>query len=209
VPASAGEDSILGLHATPIIGSGRLDAYVGDKLEWPRYVEAIRHGRTFVTNGPLLTFTVDGHIAGDEIQLPAEGGTVELNASVQSIVPIEKFEVYFNGKVIESSNSSPIRKRIAVDRSGWMTIRATNSQPQHPIDDTYIAAETSPIYFQKASQSVRSKEDAEYFIRWIDDITKQAQAHPGWRSDRERSHVIGQFQQARKVFEQCAKEAQQ
>jgi hypothetical protein len=195
------------LHATPIIGSSRLYAYVGDKLEWPRYVEAIRRGRTFVTNGPLLTFTVDGHIPGDEIQLPAEGGTVEVNASVQSIAPIERLEVYFNGKVIESTGGSPIRKRISIDRSGWMTIRATHSKPQHPIDDTYIAAETSPIYVHKGSQAIRSKEDAEYFIRWIDDITKQAQAHPGWRSDRERSHVLGQFQQARQVFEQRAKEA--
>jgi hypothetical protein len=171
-------------------------------------VEAIRRGRTFVTNGPLLTFTVDGRIPGDEIQLPAEGGTVDVNASMQSIVPIEKLEVHFNGKVIESSTGSPIRKRIPIDSSGWMTIRATNSKPQHPIDDSCVVGETSPIYIHKGSQAIRSKDDAEYFIRWIDDITRQAQAHPGWRSDRERSHVLGQFQQARKVFEQRAKEAQ-
>jgi len=58
------------------------------------------------------------------------------------------------------------------------------------------------------SQAIRSKGDAEYFIAWIDDITKQAQAHAGWRSERERSHVLDQFQQARKVFEQRAREAQ-
>ncbi|MEO7651361.1 MAG: CehA/McbA family metallohydrolase, partial [Bryobacteraceae bacterium] len=149
ITASAGEDSILGLHATAILGSSRLYAYVGGKLEWPRYVEAIRRGRTFVTNGPLLALTVDGHIPGDEIRLPAEGGTVELNASVQSIVPLEKLEVYFNGKVIESSDGSPIRKRIPIDRSGWITIRATNSKPQHPIDDSYVVGETSPVYVYK------------------------------------------------------------
>ncbi len=208
ITASAGEDSILGLHATPIIGSSRLYAYVGDKLEWPRYVEAIRRGRTFVTNGPLLSFTVDGHIAGDEIQLAGDKGTVEVNASVQSIVPLEKLEVYFNGKVIASSDGSPIRKSIPVDRSGWITIRATNSKPQHPIDDSYVVAETSPVYVYKGGQAIRSKVDTEYFIQWIDDITRQAQAHPGWRSDKERSHVLGQFQQARQVFEQRAKESQ-
>ena len=208
ITASAGEDSILGLHATPIIGSSRLYAYVGDKLEWPRYVEAIRAGRTFVTNGPLLTFTVDGHIPGDEIQLANDQGTVEVNASAQSIVPLEKLEVFFNGKVIASSDGSPIRKRIPVDRSGWITIRASNSKPQHPIDDSYVVGETSPIYVYKGGQPIRSKTDAEYFITWIDDITRQAQAHPGWRSDKERSHVIGQFQQARKIFEARAREAQ-
>lgn len=208
ITASAGEDSILGLHSTPIIGSSRLYAYVGEKLEWPRYVEAIRRGRTFVTNGPLLSFTVDGHIPGDEIQL-AETGMVEVNASAQAIVPIEKLEVFFNGKVIASSDGSPIRRRLPIDRSGWLTVRASNSKPQHPVDDSYIVGETSPVYVYKGGQPIRSKADSAYFIQWIDDITKQAQAHPGWRSDKERAHVIGQFQQARKVFEQRVKEAQE
>ena len=86
-------------------------------------------------------------------------------------------------------------------------IAASNSKPQHPVDDSYIVGETSPVYVYKGTQAIRSKEDAAYFIRWIDDITKQAQAHSGWRSERERSHVIGQFQQARKVFEQRGNEA--
>jgi hypothetical protein len=206
VTASAGEDSILGLHATPIIGSSRLYAYVGDKLDWLRYVDAIRQGRTFVTNGPLLTFTVDGHIPGDEIRLT--GDSVEVNASAESIVPLEKLEVYFNGKVITSTDGSPIRKRVPIDRSGWITLRATNSKPQHPIDDSYVVGETSPVYVYKGGQPIRSRADAEYFIQWIDEITRQAQAHPGWRSDRERSHVLGQFRQARAIFEQRLKESQ-
>jgi hypothetical protein len=130
-----------------------------------------------------------------------------VNASAQSIVPLEKLEVFFNGKVIETSNGSPIRKRIPINESGWITIRASNSKPQHPVDDSYIVGETSPVYVYKGEQAIRSKADSEYFLTWIDDITKQAQAHPGWRSDRERTHVLGQFQQARKIFEQRAKEA--
>jgi hypothetical protein len=39
----------------------------------------------------------------------------------------------------------------------------------------------SPIYIYKGSQVIRSKDDAEYFVSWIDDITKQAQAHPDRR----------------------------
>ena len=123
-------------------------------------------------------------------------------------VPLEKLEVYFNGKVIASSDGSPIRKRLPIDRSGWLTVRATNSKPQHPVDDSYVVGETSPVYVYKGGRPIRSKADSEYFLQWIDDITKQAQAHPGWRSEKERSHVIGQFQQARKVFDQRVKETQ-
>ena len=38
------------------------------------------------------------------------------------------------------------------------------------MDDLYVVAETSPVYVYCGDQPIRSREDAEYFIRWIDDI---------------------------------------
>ena len=76
-----------------------------------------------------------------------------------------------------------------------------------PVDDTHLHGETGPVFVYCGDQPIRSREDAEYFIRWIDDIARQAREHPGWRSDKEREHVLGQFQQAREVFEQRALEA--
>ena len=211
VTASAGEDSILSLHATPIMGSSRLYAYLGDKLEWPRWVEAVKQGRTFVTNGPLLRLEIDGRIPGGEISLPEEGGAVEVAASVDSIVPLEKMELFHNGKPIEtaavSGNHGEFRRRVKVSGSGWFTLRASNSKPQRPIDDSYVVGETSPIYVYTGTQPIRSAADAAYFVRWIDDITRQAREHPGWRSDRERAHVLSQFAEARRILEQRAKEA--
>jgi TolB protein len=211
VTASAGEDSILSLHATPIVGSARLYAYLGEKLDWAHWVDAVRQGRTFVTNGPLLRLEIDGRMPGDEIRLPAEGGTIEVAGSVDSIVPLEKLELFFNGKAIETvalagGQRGEFRKRIRVDRSGWFTLRASHSRPQHPIDDSYVVGETSPIYVYKGTQAIRSTADATYFVRWIDDITRQAQQHPGWRSDAERKHVLGQFAEARRIMEQRAAE---
>ncbi len=202
VTASAGEDSILNLHATPILGSARLYAYLGGKLDWDSYVEAIRRGRTFVTNGPLLFFDVNGEIPGSEIRLPETGGSVEIHASMKSIAPVEKLEVIRNGKVIETLPVAGGTRRIPFDSSGWLTLRAYAAKAAHPIDDSYLVAETGPVYVSVGGKPVRSAEDAKYFIEWIDDITRQAREHPGWRSDKERNHVLGQFAEARKVFEQ-------
>ena len=211
VTASAGEDSILSLHATPIMGSSRLYAYLGDKLEWPRWVEAVKQGRTFVTNGPLLRLEIDGRGPGAEITLPEGGGTVEVAASVDSIVPLEKMELFHNGKPVETlavtGNRGEFRKRIKVSHSGWFTLRASNSKPQHPIDDSYVVGETSPVYVYAGAQPIRSALDAAYFVRWVDSIARQARDHPGWRSDREKEHVLGQFAEARRILEQRAKEA--
>jgi hypothetical protein len=214
VTASGGEDSISNLQRTPIIGAARMYAYLGDKLEWGRWVDAVREGRTFITNGPLVQLEINGEIPGGEIRLPAEGGSVEIAARLETAFPVEKLELISNGEVVEEiplssdGRSAGLRKRIEVTRSGWYTLRATTEKPVLPIDDTNLHAETGPIYVYCGDKPIRSQEDAEYFIRWIDDITEQAREHPGWRSERERRHVLGQFAEARKVFEQRARSAE-
>ncbi len=213
VTASGGEDSISNLHRTPVIGAARMYAYLGDSLEWDRWVEAVREGRTFVTNGPLIQLAIDGEIAGGEIRLPAEGGSVEVTAHMVSAFPVERLELIRNGETLEDipladgGSSGALRKRIQVDRSGWYTLRASTQGPVPPIDDTRLYAETGPVFVYRGEEPIRSAEDAEYFIRWIDDISRQAREHPGWRSDREREHVLGQFEEARAIFEQRAREA--
>jgi hypothetical protein len=205
VTASAGEDSILGLHATPIMGATRVYAQLGRELTWPGWVEAVRRGRTFVTNGPILQFTVNQRGPGDEIRLPESGGPLEIAAGFESMVPIEKMEIFFNGKPVETApvngNTGEIRKTINITTSGWLTFRASNSKPQHPIDDDYVVGETSPVYVMCGTKAVRSTADADYFIRWIDDITRLAETHTGWRSEKEKQHVLGQFAEARAVME--------
>jgi TolB protein len=213
IPATAGEDSIVSLHASRLIGASRMYVYLGPKLTWDGWVDGIRHGRTFVTNGPLLEFEVNGELPGAEIHLPAAGGAVEINARLDSFVPLDRMEILFNGAVIENvpltngGKQGAVRRRIPVTRSGWLTLRGISDQGRFPVDDVYVVGETSPVYVYCGAQPIRSREDAEYFIRWIDDITRQAEAHPGWRSERERKHVLEQFAEARRVFAERAGEA--
>ena len=90
-------------------------AYLGDRLAWDRWVEAVRRGRTFFTNGPLVQLTVNGEIAGGEIRLPAEGGTVEVDARMETAFPVEKLELIRNGEALERSRSARegVRERCA------------------------------------------------------------------------------------------------
>ena len=215
VTASGGEDSISDLHRTPVVGAARMYAYLGDRLDWDAWVEAIRDGRTFITNGPLVQLAINGEIAGAEIRLPAEGGSVEVSARMDSAFPVERLELIRNGEVLEQfplragGLSGAVRKRIEVTRSGWYTLRATTEGPIPPVDDVRLHGETGAIFVYCGEEPIRSAADAEYFIRWIDDISRQAREHPGWRSDREREHVLAQFEDAREVFVERAREAAQ
>ena len=178
-------------------------------------MEAIREGRTFVTNGPLIQLEVNGEMPGSTIGLPREGGTVQVAGSLESAFAVDALELLFNGNVVATipiqngGQNAQINKRIEVRESGWFTLRATSEQPVLPIDDAHLYAETSAVYVHCGDRPIRSKPDAEYFIRWIDNITRQAENHPGWRSEAERKHVLAQFAEAREVFEQRAREAEQ
>ena len=213
VTASGGEDSITDLHRTPIIGAARMYAYLGDRLEWSRWVEAVRAGRTFVTNGPLLQLAIDGQVPGGEISLPAEGGSVEVVARMDSAFPVDTLELIRNGSVAEqipldeNGLAGSLRERIRVHESGWYTLRALSVAAVPPVDDSRLYAETGPIYVYCGDGQIRSQDDAEYFVRWIDDIAQQARSHVGWRSESERESVLAQFAEARAIFLQRAAEA--
>lgn len=213
ITAVGGEDSITDLHHRSLIGQNRAYAYLGSKLTWDGWIEAIRKGRTFVTNGPLLEFDVDGQIPGGEVSLPAGGGTVTVRGTVRSIVPIEKIEIVFKRKVIETipageGKPASFTREIPVSESGWITLQVSSARPIHPIDDVYPQATTNPVWVLVGKRPVRSAESARYFIRWIDKLTNMAKEHAGWRSAAETEHVLGQFLEARKVYERLAAEAE-
>ena len=208
---TGGEDSISSLYRTAIVGQVRSYVYLGDKpLSWDNWLTALRQGHTFATNGPLLTFSINDALPGDEIHLPKEGGTITLKGEMQSIVPLEKVVVYHNGQEMDSipkiqsgspGNHSSFTHEINVRESGWYTLQAEGARNAHPIDDRYPLATTQPIRVYVGDQPIRNKASARYFVRWIDRLIEMADAHTGWRSQRERDHVLSQFREARTVYE--------
>jgi hypothetical protein len=181
-------------------------------LDYGLWVDAIRTGRTFVTNGPLLEFRVNDAMVGDEVRLPPAGGRITLRVRMRSTVPVEKLEIIRNGHVVVTVPLTDSGRRAAAEleqhviSSGWFTLRAYGTQPVHPVDDRYPFAETNPIYVMVGGQPIRSREDAEFFLGWIDSVTKQAMEHSGWRSEKEKAHVFEQFREARQVFIERARQ---
>src|SRR5262245_63879929 len=72
---------------------------------WPAtfqaWLEGLKRGRTFVTNGPLLHFTLGGKMAGSEIRLEA-AKEVPFTAWLRSSAPVDRLELVCNGKVAKA-----------------------------------------------------------------------------------------------------------
>jgi hypothetical protein len=111
-------------------------------------MEAVRSGNTFVTVGPLIEFSVNGQPAGSMIDLPASGGTIDIEWNVQSVnVPIAQVEIIAGGEVahqVEVGNalSTSGHRSILVTSSTWVALRVRGSYRGRAGD---IAAHTSTI----------------------------------------------------------------
>ncbi len=215
VPITGGEDSISNLHRTRLVGATRGYFFLGPgNLTWANYVKALLGGRGFVTNGPLLEFNAGSVIPGGEVILPAKGGTITLTGEMHSLVPLDRLELVHNGQIIERMALEGERKQarfsrtINVAESGWYTLEASAAGPVHPVEDSHPLAVTNPIYVVAGGRRIRNKTSADYFVRWIDKLIAMASAHSGWRSDKEREHVLQQFREAREVYVQRGSEAQ-
>ncbi len=206
IPAGAGTDAMANYASLRgPVGLNRVFVKAGPTLDHERFFAALKAGRTFATNGPLLGFTLQGKEAGDEIRLPA-AGMLSAGVSLRSIVPIDKLEIVANGEVVASLPLSGDRTSLTrtvelkVERSGWYTLRASAEHSRAPVLDVYPFATTSPIYVSVGGEPVRHAADARYFIAWIDRLVAAASAHAGWNSLEEREEVMARLQTARQVF---------
>jgi TolB protein len=89
---------------------------------------------------------------------------------------------------------------VPVKRSGWYLLRARGERSVYPILDVYPYGTTSPIYVIVGDQPIRSSEDADFFIAWIDRLHTAASAHTEWNTQAERSSTLDLIRRARDEF---------
>jgi hypothetical protein len=205
--------SAMGVMAVPL-GYGRTYAKLDGPLTEAGYLDAIRAGRTFATNGPILILTADGLDSGAEIRYSISSNEpIRIEAELRSIQRIESLELIYNGKVVrrvnlEDAAASPVLKESAAMglkplRSGWIVARATFTNP----DGHLRQAHTSPVYVTVDGKPTASKTDAEYMIRWIDRLLEVSNRPGRYKSDDERTQTQAIFKEARHIYENIARRA--
>jgi TolB protein len=149
VAPSAGTDVMLNLHRTMAVGATRVYAHTGQRLNWPAYVEALREGRSFVTNGPFLDFRLDGAGPG---HIVAAGDTASWTLELATATSVDTVDILVNGRVVESlpGIATPGQRaysgEIALPAGGWVAARARGGTTRWPSMDTSPYAHTAPVW---------------------------------------------------------------
>ena len=171
------------------------------------WLAGLAAGRSFATNAPLLTFTLEGRQPGDEIALPAGGGTLEWTAAMRSMAQVDHVEVVHNGEVIATvpldgeGRAAEGSGSIAVTKSGWLLLRAWSEEDRAEVLDLYPYGTTSPVYVTVGGEPARSEEDRRYMLTWLDLIERAARESDQYNDERERAIVLGNISRARAVYE--------
>jgi hypothetical protein len=189
-----------------VLGSTRTYARLqpGQEFSYKNWIEAVRAGRTFVTDGPLLSFTVDDLDPGAAVRLRAGGGKVRVRAAARSALPFDRLDVVFSGEVVASAapGGSPaeatLEAEVPVARSGWLLVRCWG-----PYDDTmeqWVAAQSSPVYVEVEEHPVRP--DPAIVARFSGHLDKMLAwvEREARCDDKQREHLAGIFRDAREIL---------
>lgn len=176
LPASAGSDNVamgLGLYK----GYNRVFAKLEGQFTLDNWLAALRKGRSFVSNRPLLFVTIDGKEPGSE--LATKSGT-ELSVDIRAVsaTPISRIDIMHQGRILKQIDietpATDIRRseKITLPKSGWLAVRCFGLGQNMNLGPKFAFAHTSPFYAIVDGQAIRSPEDARFFHEKFSDYVK-------------------------------------
>ncbi|MBZ0255521.1 CehA/McbA family metallohydrolase, partial [bacterium] len=161
--AAAGSDVPWG----GTVGEVRMYAYLGSNKEFSaeQWFDAVNAGHTFVTNGPMIDFTVNGKRPGDVVKLK-DNDELTIQARVwggkNRFTPTE-LEIVSQGEVIkriehEQKNQEEIKVKLSLPANNgcWIAVRAKGSDGSQ--------AHTTPVYIIKDGKRFWSIDEADRLL---------------------------------------------
>lgn len=213
IPAAAGTDASVNRTTDPMLGGYRVYAQVGTGA-WnhAQWLEAVRQGNSFVTNGPLIrTFQVGEGVPGSVLTRTVnEAYSIPVSYDIVSQWPIQYAALVVNGSYQRILTPTGDKRSLAgtttanvYGKSGWVALFVyapwANPGTFHTFG-SLLYAHSSPVYVDVAGQPLKfGGADPTYYVRWIDDVWQLADAR-GWDSPAQRDTVEARVTLARAIL---------
>jgi hypothetical protein len=195
-PNPNGEPAVL-------VATGRADAVEmltqpdDGMLEYYRYLNCGRSGRTFISSGPLLALTVDGLEPGGTVELSGPG-TVSVHAAVRSIFPLRSLEIVRNGEVVmraeaNGGRQAEINQELRIDGNSWIACRAFGLDYHLDEWGRRVGAHTSPVYVASGGDWTMTDPEGIRYIQTLVEGAREYVRHTAVRrSDQFTTHHHGE-----------------
>ncbi len=210
IPAGAGSDAAADRYYNQFPGGYRVYVYEGPGTHTPaRYVQALKSGRTFVTNYPLLPeFTVNGASAGTTLLLPGGQSSLTVKFRVESVLPVSVASIVQDGKIVEafaltqlpSGTSQACSTSVPVTESGWIAIRVDGVTATPHAAQPALFAHTSAVYYRVFGDQTKNTLAAGRMADRCDSLEQFVEARGGWALPSHRTQVLDKIHAGRNQY---------
>jgi hypothetical protein len=195
-PVTASLDGFRGA----IPGQCATFVYSGGATSSEAYVDHLKRGNLFVSNGPILRVTCNNQLPGTVFN-GREGESVELNfgASFSTRTRIDFIEMIQNGKVIHQVPLGDLGKQkgalptVTFNKSGWVLVRVREPESPNP-----QIAMTAPFYVQIGDRESISRSATRFFLDWLSE-RKSLLQHT---DPEQKQKLIDQLEKAEQFWQQ-------
>ena len=206
---SGGSDSFTNRRRHWLAGGQRVYVHTGktafDDREW---IDAYRAGRSFASNGPLLSFTVDGRLPGEEIAVTA-GQRLRVRASAQALAELSSLELVVNGEVVAASTGPSrelrLNEEIRLDGPAWIAVRADGEYDPLVVNDARLFAHTTPVWATVEGRRYVDPEAARFFVGWVDRLIVGVRERGRFPNEQRRQAAVELFERARQYYDNAAR----
>ena len=173
-------------------GRERFYTKVEGPLTYESWIEGVRRGRTFVTNGPILDFRVEGRDIGEDVVVPETGrvrveGRVRFDPARDNVRMLELIE---GGRVLRSflrqGTDSEIQCQLDVEITEvtWLALRVTGTKVGEAREAPTMA-HTGAIYVSPEnaaplSEGPRAKALAHVWIARLKEMEYRLKSQVKW-----------------------------
>jgi hypothetical protein len=232
VPATAGTDK---MNNQVTVGANRVFADIDGDFNYQRWIDALNEGRTFISNSPFIFCQVDGKGPGETVQLiPNQTVQITTEVWSQSPIDrleiIANGVMIAETSIASGERHAQLEIEYTPEESTWITARAYQFNVQNTRSGVSFTqrrdagggptqlnryfgtlrpettfAHTSPTYVLLDEQPVRSKEDAEYFVKYLENAQQWLDTSGSFPSEEAKKEVLEAFEKGKQTFLELAK----
>ena len=209
LPATAGTDREAPQEP---VGHQRLYVRVNGDFSYSSWIDGLRDGRSFVTNGPMVRMSVDGQGHGAELKLPtAKSVTIEADAT--SYLPFERLDLVINGEVVHSvkpgasGRAAKLTIDYAVKSSSWIAVRCMGTRQKEFFASSHpLFAHSNPVYVDLAGEPIRNAKSGCYYAEFLKPLEKWVEEDAYFESPEERQAAMSTIRAGAEFYRQLCSE---